>query len=189
MRSKACVLAVLLVTAACSRGLVTEQDGQGGILSMGGTSREYWRGRAEVGQMWTAGGVTLCRSTPDVVARIVSIEPVKVTGEVRVDAIHVRTSLRPPPDLGFEDWDPNVHLFNGPGPAPSNALPPAGYLVPTACRGPKLAEVMTTMTMTGPAGGMLEGLKVTYRWEGRLHQFVIPWTFGLCGTGTREQCS
>jgi len=183
------VLAALVVQAACSRGTVIEQDGQGGIFSMKGESTGYWHGRAIIGQMWTAGGVTLCRSTPDVVARVVSIEPVKVTGEVRVDAIRVRTSLRPPPDLPVDDWDPNVYLFNGPGPAPSNALSPAGYLVPTACLGPKVGEVITTMTKTGPAGGMLQGLKVTYRWDGRLHQFVIPWTFGLCGTGTKEQCA
>lgn len=42
---------------------------------------------------------------------------------------------------------------------------------------------MTTVVKTGPQGGYLRGLEVTYRWQGRLHRFVIPWTFGLCGNG------
>jgi hypothetical protein len=159
-------------------------------------SREHWNARVEVGMMWTGGGVTLCRNRPDVVARIVSIRPVEVVGAMRVVAIHVRTSRRMRPDATFADYDPLVHLVNGPGPAPPNALPPAGYVVPTACRTLKVGEIMTTVEKTGPEGGYLRGLEVTYRWDGRLHRFVIPWTFGLCGTGEgeggaliRERCS
>lgn len=190
MGAKAFVLAALLLTSACSRDLITEQDGQGGVFSsLKGSPAGYFHGRAKVGQMWTAGSVMLCRSTPDVVARLASIEPVEVTGEVKVDAIHVRTSLRPGPE---GDLNPNVYLVGGePGPSPSNAQQPAGYLVPTACRGgpgTKVGEVLMTMTKTGPAGGMLQGLRVTYRWDGRLHEFVIPWTFGLCGTATQDYC-
>lgn len=123
-------LALVLLFAACSRGVIVERDGQGGIFSMGGSSREYWKGNAKVGRLWTAGGVTLCRSEPDVVARIVSIRPVEVVGAMRVVAIHVRTSRRPPADATFADYDPLVHLFNGPGPAPPNALPPPGTWSP-----------------------------------------------------------
>ena len=50
------VLAALLVTSACSRGLITEKDGQGGVFSMKGASRGYFHGRAEIGQLWTSGG-------------------------------------------------------------------------------------------------------------------------------------
>jgi hypothetical protein len=188
MRAKQFLLAALLVATACSRSLITEQDGQGGVFSMKGASRGYFHGRAEIGQLWTGGGVLLCRSTPDVVARIVSIEPVEVTGDVTVDAIHVRTSLRPGPE---GDLNPNKYFVNGAGSAPANARQPAGYLVPTACRGgpgTKVGEVMTTMTKTGAAGGMLQGLRVTYLWGWQLHEFVIPWTFGLCGTATQEHC-
>lgn len=56
MRAKAVVLAALLVTSACSRGLITEKDGQGGVFSMKGASRGYFHGRAEIGQLWTSGG-------------------------------------------------------------------------------------------------------------------------------------
>ncbi len=187
-RSGAALLAVLALAAACSRGVIVEQDGEGGILSNGGVLRGSWNGRTQVGELWTKGGVTLCRTSPGVVARIVSIRPVQVEGAVRVVAIHVRTSLRPPADATVEDYNPLVHLVNGPGPAPPNAREPAGYLVPTACRGPRVGEIMVTMVKTGPEGGYVRGLEVTYRWEGRLHRFVIPWEFGLCGTATVEQC-
>lgn len=141
---------------------------------MKGASLGYFHGRAEVGQLWTSGGVLLCRSTPDVVARIVPIEPFEVTGDVTVDAIHVRTSLRPGPE---GDLNPNKYFVNGAGPAPANARTASRLPVPTACRGgpgTEVGEVMTTMTKTGPAGGMLQGLRVTYRWDGELHDFVIP---------------
>ncbi len=184
MRRAGLALALLLATA-CSRGLVVERDGDGGIVSSGGVVTGHLNHITGVGQTWTAGGETLCRTAEDVVARIVSIEPVKVVGEVRVDAIKVRSAYRQPADEGFEDWDPLTELFNGPGPGPPNGRPPAGYLVPSDCdRGEPLGEILTTMTKTGPGGGWLEGLQVTYRWEGRLHRFVIPWTFALCGTKT-----
>lgn len=188
VRSRALMFAVLLTAAACSPGLiVVERDGEGGIISSGGVVHGYLNGagNTRVGQMWTSGGQTLCRTAEDVVARIVSIEPVKVVGEVRVDAITVRAAYRAPADAGYEDYDPMVHLFNGPGLAPPNARKPAGFLVPSDCDpGEPLGEILTTMTKTGPGGGWLEGLQVTYFWEGRLHRFVIPWTFALCGTKT-----
>ncbi len=57
--------------------------------------------------------------------------------------------------------------------------------MPSDCdRGEPLGEILTTLRKTGPGGGWLEGLRVTYLWEGRLHRFVIPWTFALCGTET-----
>jgi hypothetical protein len=78
-----------------------------------------------------------------------------------------------------------TQLFNGPGPGPPNAREPAGFLVPSDCDpGEPLGEILTTLRKTGPGGGWLEGLLITYRWEGRLHRFVDPWTFALCGTKT-----
>lgn len=182
--ARVALLALLAFAGACSRGVIVEQDGEGGILSTGGGGwSEYWHGDAVVGQLWTKGGITLCRTRRDVVARIVSVRPAKVVGELRVVAIKVRTAFRLPADQTFEDYDPLRHLFNGPGPGPPNARDPAGYVVPTACRGPKmkLGEILVTMELTGPGGGWIEGLEVTYRWEGRLHRFVIPKTLGLCG--------
>lgn len=178
---------LLVVVAVRSRGVVVERDGEGGIISSGGVGHGYLNGKdnTKVGRAWTSGGETLCRTAEDVVARIVSIEPVEVVGEVRVEAIKVRSAYRPPPDQRFEDWDPMTQLFNGPGPGPPNAREPAGFLVPSDCdHGEPLGEILTTMRKTGPGGGWLEGLLVTYRWEGRLHAFVIPWTFALCGTKT-----
>jgi hypothetical protein len=175
---------LLVVVAVRSRGVVVERDGEGGIISSGGVGHGYLNGKdnTEVGGIWTSGGETLCRTAEDVVARIVSIEPVKVVGEVRVEAIKVRSAYRPPPD---EEGDPLVHLFNGPGLGPPNARAPAGFLVPSDCdRGEPLGEILTTLRKTGPGGGWLKGLAVTYRWEDRLHRFVIPWTFALCGTKT-----
>lgn len=198
-RSRALILTVLaagLLAAACAARfpgpLVEETDGEGGIVSSGGQVTGYLKASwtMRVGDAWTSGGRTLCRTAPDVKARIVSIEPVQVVGEVRVEAIRVRPAFRQPADEGFEDYDPLVHLFNGPGPGPPNAREPAGYLVPSDCDpGEPLGEILTTMRKTGPGGGYLRGLRVTYRWEDRLHRFVIPWTFALCGTDTEDLCS
>ncbi len=179
-------LAAALLLAACSPGLVVdERDGEGGIVSTGGVPIGYLNGRThtEVGGMWTSGR-TFCRTAEDVVARIVSIEPVEVAGEVEVVAIRVRSAYLIPAGQPFEEWDPVTQLFNAAGPGPPNGRPPAGYVVPSCGPGAPVGEILTTLRKTGPGGGWLEGLRVTYLWEGRLHRFVIPWTFALCGTET-----
>jgi hypothetical protein len=44
------------------------------------------------------------------------------------------------------------------------------------------------MTKTGPEGGGIDGIVVTYSWEGRLHRHTIAVSFGICGTATRDHC-
>ena len=46
-----------------------------------------------------------------------------------------------------------------------------------------------TITKHRLGGGGIDGLPVTYRWEGRDHRYNAPVRFGLCGTATDEFCS
>jgi hypothetical protein len=192
MKRVAALLALLMMGSACSRGLSLEQDGDGGLFSTKGNSWSYYQGGGvPVGATWSAGGVFLCRTAPDVVAHIVSIGPASVDGQVKVDRIGVRTALRPP-RTGARDLDPGPYILGAMHGSPDGVRDPRGYLVPNTCPGEpdsEVGEIVMTLTKTGPEGGGIDGLLVTYEWDGHEHQYMVPVGFGLCGTDTKSQCS
>ena len=46
-----------------------------------------------------------------------------------------------------------------------------------------MTEVVVTLTKTGPEGGALNGLRVTYSEGATPHELTMHFSFGLCGTG------
>ena len=68
---------------------------------------------------------------------------------------------------------------------PDGLQAPAGFVVATTCPTPKapVGEVVVTLTKIGPEGGALDGLRVDYEDNSELHELVINFHFGLCGTG------
>ena len=186
MRRGALLLALLL--AACSQGVVTEQDGEGALFSTKGTSWGVWQGgrHADVGQVWSFGGVMLCRSAPEDRTSLRSLEPASVEGQVRVEPIAIRTVLKPP--QGDPDPDPDVYFVGAMRGAPRNLHKPDGWVVQNTCEGERVSEIVITMAKSGPEGGGISGISVSYIWNDRLHEFVIPVTFGICGTATQDHC-
>ncbi|GEM_PF-5179239 len=187
MKRGALLLALLL--AACSRsGVVMEQDGQGALFSTKGTAWGVWHGgpHSGVGETWSFGGVMLCRTAPGDRTSLRSLEPASVEGQVRVEPLAIRNALRPPPE-GLQD--PNVYFVGSMRGIPRNLHHPDGWVVPNACHGDRISEIVVTITKTGPEGGGIDGIRVTYSWDGRLHEFTIPVTFGICGTATKQHCA
>lgn len=115
-------------------------------------------------------------------------------GEVRVEPIKVRTALRPwptdeTPTPGYRERYDRMHIVAAMPGVPRGLHDPDGWVVRTDCLYPKrITEVVVTMTKTGPGGGGIDGIVVTYEWNGRLHRFTIPVEFGICETDTEEWC-
>ncbi|GIV01136.1 MAG: hypothetical protein KatS3mg014_2751 [Actinomycetota bacterium] len=117
-----------------------------------------------------------------------------MVGDVRVAPIRVRTALRPwptdeTPPPGYRERYRRMHIIGAMRGVPSGLHGPDGWVVRTGCLYPEpVTEAVVTLTKTGPAGGGIRGIVVTYGWDGQLHRFTIPVEFGICGTDTGEWC-
>lgn len=177
----------LLTLAACS-GAGVEADGEGAIWSTPGViSQGVGRSVAAVGETWSA-GAEVCRSDPSQAPRLVSVEPVGVRGEVRLEGIGAREAAYPRPG---EEEDSDVHVFATYRGVPARVGPVRGFVVPTACapEDDRVGEILVTLTKTGPGGGALDGLRVTYVVDGEERVTLFRFHFGLCGTaGFSDPC-
>jgi hypothetical protein len=188
-------LLLVLLLAACSRGgVVMEQDGQGALFSTKGTAWGVWMERpANVdvghGQVWSFGSVRLCLTSPALRPVLRSLEPVSVIGQAHV-RLRVRDALRTPPDNNTYSralFNDGYELSDERG-APRGLHEPNGWVVRNGCAGDRFTEIVVTITKTGPEGGGIDGIRVTYSLDGRLHEFTIPVGFGVCGTATKQHC-
>jgi hypothetical protein len=135
-----------------------------------------------VGETWSAGSVTLCKKSDKTEVVLQGVEPVSVKGQIRLDGIGARMTHYAKPDGSS---DPNTHLVGTMPGKPSDLQPPQGFHVATTCpnvRAP-VGELVVTLTKTGPVGGTLDGLRVRYTADGQLHELILSFFFGLCGTG------
>ena len=142
--------------------------------------------RAKVGEARSAGSVVLCKKPSERTVTLQSIEPVSITGQVRLDGIGVRHAFSLGP---HQESDANKYLVGDMRGAPRGLHDPAGFVVDTTCPGrpEPVTEIVVTMTETGSPGGALEGLRVDYLDGSDLHELVIHWHFGLCETGDVQQ--
>jgi len=170
------VICLVVVVTSCS-GVIEEQEGEGPLSSGGGF--RVSTDRAETGETWSAGSIPLCKPDTDQVVTLIGIAPVSVIGRVRLEGVGVRTTLWGEPD---GPSDPDTHMVGIRQGVPAGVRSARGYSVPT-CGSPDepVGEVVVTLTMTGDEGGALDGLRVTYRADGRDHAFTSPFGFGLCG--------
>lgn len=126
-----------------------------------------------VGEIWSAGSIPLCTKGSQAVT-LVSITPVTVKGQIRLDRIVVRRV----------SWADVVGTY--PGYVPNGRLP-AGFVIPSPspCDWPKSSdpvyETVLSATRTGPEGGYIAGLRVRYRAGSTRGEYVVPFTYGLCG--------
>lgn len=178
---------LLLALAVCS-GEGVEADGEGAIWSTPGViSQGVERSVAAVGETWSA-GAKVCRSDASQAPRLVSVEPVEARGDVRLEGIGVRVSEYSEPG---EEEDSDVHAFATYLGVPARVGPIRGFIVPTACTPDdrQIGEIVVTLTKTGPGGGALDGLRVTYEVEGEERVTLFRYHFGLCGTaGFSDPC-
>jgi len=173
---------LLSALASCSDGLALEEDGEGSVaMSPGAGWGVVWK-EARTGQTWWQGGVTMCRTSPSVEPRLVSVEAVSVEGAVRLEGIWARTAKWGVPD---RPADPDTHLAGLMRRPPDGLAEPRGYVVPTTCEDDRdpVGEIVVALTKTGETGGLLSGLRVVYRDGTGVHVFVTDFSFVLCGTG------
>jgi hypothetical protein len=166
---------------------IDENDGDGPLRVFNGDRVTVSRGTAEVGKTYSAGSMPLCRRDGSTVS-LVSIDPLKILGEVRLEGVRVRTTHWAPPD---QPGDPNTNMVGIMEGAPSGLRTPAEYSVPTSCASAAdpVGEIVVTLMKTGDAGGGLDGLRLTYDVDGQLHTFRVPFQFQLCGTDKRvDRC-
>jgi hypothetical protein len=136
----------------------------------------------EIGQLWSAGSITLCRKSQNGRVVLQDVSAVSVVGQVRLDGIGVRTAHYSGPN---EEPDPDIHLIGTLPRVPAGLRKAAGFVVTTTCPTSEapVVEIVVTLTKIGPQGGALDGLKVEYRENSSPHELTINFHFGLCGTG------
>jgi hypothetical protein len=143
-----------------------------------------------IGQLWSAGGIPLCTKGHSPVT-ITSIAPVTLRGQIHLTRILVRRV----------HWGRPGHTPIGTSPigtypgVPPGGRQPAGFVVPSPspCRWPAetdpVYEVVVAATRTGARGGYVRGLRVRYRTGSAPGEYVIPFTYGLCGNHGPGPCS
>jgi hypothetical protein len=179
-------VALLVTSALASCGgaarssAIVDRDGIGAFAT--GSPWGVNKTIVKIGQPWSAGSVTLCKKSQADEVVLQGIAAESVAGQIRLDGIGVRTTLwgkknRPS--------NPNTHLVGTRPGVPNGLHDPAGFTVVTTCPSPKapVGEIVVTLTKTGPKGGALDGLKVDYEDNSELHELVINFHYGLCGTG------
>ena len=89
-----CSLVLALVLTSCfwshSRGPIVDGDGNGAFTLDPNSNWGVGVSHAKVGETWSAGSVTLCKKPSERTVTLQSIEPISVTGQVRLDGIGVR---------------------------------------------------------------------------------------------------
>ena len=135
-----------------------------------------------IGQVWAATQIPLCTKGHRPVT-LTSIEPVKVSGQIRLDRILVKRGQTG--ELAF---------YQG---APPGSRPVAGFAIPSPSPSPcarqsptaPLYEAIVLAHRTGPQGGLVAGLRVHYHVGDAQGVYTIPFTDVLCGDhGTPESC-
>jgi hypothetical protein len=133
-----------------------------------------------VGQLWAAAGVPLC-TRGSVPVTLTSIEPVKVSGQIRLERILVKRA-----QTGERAY------YHG---VPPGSHSVAGFVIPSpspcAWRSPTdpFYEVIILARRTGPRGGSVSGLQVRYRAGQARGVYTIPFTDVRCGErGPPEHC-
>jgi hypothetical protein len=176
-------LAVMMVVAACSKPVVTELDGEGPLRALKGDEVTVTRGRASVGETYSAGSIPLCRPDGQVIT-LRNIRAERIFGAVRLEGIAVRTTHWGLPD---RPSDPDSHMVGTMVGRPAGLRPAAGYRVPTTCASMEepVGEVVVTLEKTGQSGGGLNGLDVRYVAGDQLHVAKVAFGFALCGTDRR----
>jgi len=162
--------------------LIVDHDGVGAFRLDPSVSWGVNKTRVRVGEPWSAGSITLCKKSRHDNVVLQEVGPASLAGQVRLDGIGVRTTHYARPN---KPSDPNTHLV-GTMPGTIDGLQdPAGFVVLTTCPTVKapIDEIVVTLTKVGPQGGALDGLRVHYLDNSELHELVIPFHFGLCGTG------
>ncbi len=190
-------LALVVLLAACGGAdvIVTEEDGEGALYSSPLASWGFWYGgrHSGVGDTWTFGSVKLCLTDPGLRPVLLSVEPVSVTGQVEVERLAVRSALLPPPTdveapRGWNERHRGQFIIGAQRRIPEGLQEPGGWVVRTRCNYDTywvpITEIVVTMTKTGPEGGGIEGIEVTYAWGDSIHRFTIRVGFGICGTRT-----
>jgi hypothetical protein len=162
--------------------VIVDQNGEGALLYGPGSGFGVDKTIVNVGEPWSAGGVTLCKKSAEVQVTLQDVEPVSVKGQVRLDGIGVRTTHWGKPT---GPSSPQTHLVGTMPGAPDNLQPAAGFRVPTDCPNTQapVGEIVVTLTKTGPEGGSFDGLRVLYKANGEAHELTLSFHFGLCGTG------
>jgi hypothetical protein len=126
-----------------------------------------------IGQVWAAGGVPLCTKGHSPVV-LTSITPIEIEGQIRLERIVMRHAML------------SNTIAIDPG-TPRGSRPVAGYVIhsPSPCGWPGEAlmnEAVVLAVRTGPYGGYIQGLRVDYKSGASPGSYVIPFTFGLCGS-------
>jgi hypothetical protein len=172
----------LIIAAASCSGVIQERDGEGPLFALSGDGLMVSTERAASGETWSAGSIPLCKRDPASTIVLTGIEALRVSGQVRLEGVGVRTTRWGLPD---GPSDPDTHMVGIHRGTPTGVRSPRGYEVPTSCSSSKdpVGEIVVTLTKTGDAGGMLDGLRVTYEVAAEEHVFDLQFGFALCGTG------
>lgn len=162
--------------------MIEDRGGVGALHYEAGGSWGVDQGSVKTGATWSAGGVTLCKKSSEVGVRLLDVQAVSVRGQVRLDGIGVRTTHWNKP---YGPGNPDTHLVGSMKGIPEGIRTPAGFQVETTCPNSKspVGEIVVTLTKVGPEGGTLRGLRLEYEADGKAHELVLDFHFGICGTG------
>jgi hypothetical protein len=186
VRPLACFAIAIALLVGCRStdhpGVIVDQNGEGALVYTPGSGFGVDKTIVKIGEPWSAGSVTLCKKLADEQVTLKDVEPISVRGQVRLDGIGVRAAHYAKPN---GHGSPDKYLVSTMPGAPKNLRPAAGFRVPTDCPNSRalLGEIVVTLTKTGPEGGTLEGLRVTYTANGETPEVTLSFHFGLCGTG------
>jgi hypothetical protein len=178
IRTRAAVAAAVIlpaVAAACGSGAQTSN-------ALYSSPRPWGVGKTidPVGQLWSVGGIPLCTKGHSPVT-ITSITPVVIRGQIHLSRIAIRRVQR------------RSTIGTYPG-LPPGSKQPAGYVIPSPspCGWPTaidpIYETVIAASRTGARGGYIEGLRVRYRVGSARGEYVIPFTYALCGRDGPGTC-
>ena len=163
------------VAAACGSGVETGN-------ALYSFTRPWGVGKMTdpVGQVWAAGGIPICTKGHSPVT-ITSITPVVIRGQIHLSRIAIRRVQR----------GGTIGTYPG---LPTGSRQPAGYVVPSPSRcawartTDPIYETVIAASRTGARGGYIQGLRVRYRVGSARGEYVIPFTYALCGRDGPGPC-
>lgn len=132
-----------------------------------------------VGQLFSAGGVPLC-TRGDSPITVSSITPVAVSGEIQLRHIVIRR-------VHFGGSTPANNVIGTYAGLPAGGHSPRGYVIPapSPCNWPSdkdpVYETVVAASRTGKRGGYIKNLRVRYKVGAASGEYVIPFTYALCG--------
>jgi len=178
-------VACLVAGSACARSpsVITDHDDVGAFTLDPNSSFGVDKTRLDDGATYSAGSILLCKKDQSERVMLRHIEPVSVVGQIRLDEIGVR--MTHPGSKNSRGGNPDTQVIGTLPGVPNGLHDPGGFAVVTTCSSPRalVTEIVVTLTKTGSEGGALDGIRVDYRDGTELHELVIHFHFGLCGTG------